>query len=64
MQNIDPRVAFGAPNVSGIPTWVIKGRYTAGETVADITEDFHLEATAIRDAWQFEGIDTSQLTLV
>lgn len=61
---IDPRVAFGAPNVTGIPTWVLKGRYNAGETIADIIEDFQLEATAVRDAWQFEGIDTSQLVLV
>ena len=61
---IDPRVAFGAPNVSGIPTWVLKGRYNAGETITDVIEDFQLEATAVRDAWQFEGIDTSQLVLV
>jgi len=61
---IDPRVSFGAPNVSGIPTWILKGRYHAGETLADIIEDFHLEEPAIRDAWEFEGIDTAKLALV
>ena len=61
---IDPRIAFGAPNVSGIPTWILKGRYHAGETVTDIVEDFHLVDTAIKDAWEFEGIDTTKLTLV
>ena len=61
---IDPRVAFGAPNVSGIPTWVLKGRYNAGETMADIGEDFGLETLAIKDAWEFEGIDTTKLVLI
>ncbi|MFH1140798.1 MAG: hypothetical protein V1724_03810, partial [Chloroflexota bacterium] len=27
---IDPRIAFGAPIVGGIPTWVLKGRWKAG----------------------------------
>jgi uncharacterized protein (DUF433 family) len=61
---IDPRVAFGAPNVSGIPTWILKGRFNAGETVTDVIEDFNLEETAIKDAWEFEGIDTTKLVLV
>lgn len=61
---VDPRIAFGAPNVSGIPTWVLKGRFIAGETVADIIDDFNLEETAIKDAWEFEGIDVTKLTLV
>lgn len=53
---IDPRIAFGAPNVLGIPTWVLKGRYNAGESIDDIKEDFQLNETAIMDAWKFEGI--------
>jgi uncharacterized protein (DUF433 family) len=61
---INPRVAFGAPNVSGIPTWILKGRYNAGETIADIMEDFNLEEAAIKDAWKFEGIDITKLALV
>jgi len=59
---IDPRVAFGAPNVSGIPTWILKGRHSAGESVIDIGEDFGLDETAIKDAWKFEGIDVTAVT--
>jgi len=53
---IDPRVAFGAPTVSGIPTWILKGRYQAGESIEDIKDDFRIDDTAIKDAWNFEGI--------
>jgi uncharacterized protein (DUF433 family) len=60
---IDPRIAFGAPNVSGIPTWILKGRYNAGETVTDVIEDFRLDEMAIKDAWAFEGIDITAIAL-
>ena len=53
---IDPRVAFGAPTVSGLPTWILKGRYQAGESVDDIMQDFRLDKVAIRDGLAFEGI--------
>jgi uncharacterized protein (DUF433 family) len=53
---IDPRVAFGAPTVSGIPTWILKGRYQAGESIEDIKDDFRIDETSIKDAWNFEGI--------
>jgi uncharacterized protein (DUF433 family) len=53
---IDPRVAFGAPVVSGIPTWILKGRYDAGESIEDIKEDFPLDDLAIIDGLTFEGI--------
>jgi uncharacterized protein (DUF433 family) len=55
---IDPRVAFGAPTVSGIPTWILKGRYNAGETIDDIEDDFRVPRTAIKDGLTFEGIKT------
>ena len=53
---IDPRIAFGAPTVSGLPTWILKGRYQAGESVDDIMQDFRLDEVAIRDGLAFEGI--------
>ena len=53
---IDPRVAFGAPTVTGIPTWILKGRHHAGETIDDIKDDFHLDEVAIMDGLSFEGI--------
>lgn len=53
---IDPRVSFGAPTVSGAATWAIKGRWTAGESVADIADDFDLSTDHVADALTFEGI--------
>lgn len=53
---IDPRVSFGAPNVKGIPTWVLKGRWDSGESIADIQDDFGLNMDEIRYSLQFEGV--------
>jgi uncharacterized protein (DUF433 family) len=54
---IDPRVSFGAPTVRGIPTWILKGRWNAGESVPDIEDDFGLSEEEIRHGLSFEGID-------
>ncbi|MHB1414844.1 MAG: DUF433 domain-containing protein [Chloroflexota bacterium] len=53
---IDPRVSFGAPTVKGVPTWAIRGRYEAGEPVADIAEDFALQESDVAEALSFEGL--------
>lgn len=53
---IDPRISFGAPTVGGTPTWIIKGRWNAGESDADIAEDFELEKEHVRKALDFEGV--------
>lgn len=53
---IDPRVAFGAPTVQGIPTWAIKGRWEAGEDAEEIADDFGLEPAMILSALQFEDV--------
>lgn len=53
---IDPRVSFGAPVASGLPTWVIKGRFQAQESIAEIVEEFGIEEGAVKDALRFEGI--------
>ncbi len=53
---IDPRIYFGAPTVRGIPTWAIKGRYDAGESVDDIAMDFDLGKEQVQRALSFEGI--------
>ena len=37
---IDPRLSFGAPTVRGVPTWAIRGRRDAGETIDEIVEEF------------------------
>ena len=54
---IDPRVSYGAPTVKGIPTWVLKGRWVAGESIVDIQEDFNLGEAEIADGLRFEGVD-------
>jgi uncharacterized protein (DUF433 family) len=53
---IDPRISFGAPTVGGVPTWVIKGRWEAGESVADIADDFGLKKLDVRRALAFEDV--------
>ncbi|MGH6936466.1 MAG: DUF433 domain-containing protein [Methylocella sp.] len=53
---IDPRIAFGAPTISGTPTWVIKGRWNAGESDGEIADDFGIKKEAVREALKFEGI--------
>ncbi|HEY0412240.1 MAG TPA: hypothetical protein VGD66_03755 [Allosphingosinicella sp.] len=54
---IDPQIQFGAPAVEGVPTWVFKGRWSAGEELDDIADDFGLPSAAVIDALQFEGIE-------
>jgi uncharacterized protein (DUF433 family) len=53
---IDPRISFGAPAVRGTPTWVIRGRYNAGESDGDIAEDFGIKKEEVREALRFEGV--------
>ena len=56
---IDPRIAFGAPMVEGLPTWVIKGRWRAQEDVEEIMGDFDISHEAIVDALRFEEIEVA-----
>ena len=56
---IDPRISFGAPMVRGIPTWAIRGRWRAGESVEDIQGDFMLSADEVQEALRFEGVDAA-----
>lgn len=53
---IDPRIAFGAPQIKGIPTWAIKGRHIAGEDEEEIGEDFGLSPDQVTEALSFEGL--------
>lgn len=53
---IDPRISFGAPVVRGVATWAILGRWQAGESIADIADDFELSTDEVSDALKFEGI--------
>jgi len=55
---VDPRVQFGAPVLadSGVPTWVIRERRRAGESLGEIEEGFGVDLVAIRHALEFEGL--------
>jgi uncharacterized protein (DUF433 family) len=57
---IDPRIAFGAPTVRGTPTWIIKGRFDAGESDREIAADFNLNVPAVQAALKFEGMIPGQ----
>jgi len=56
---IDPRISFGAPIIRGIPTWVIKGRTIAGETIEEIQHEFDLDSEDVLVALKFEGIQAA-----
>ncbi len=56
---IDPRIAFGAPAVKGTPTWAVKGRWKAGESIADISADFGLKKSDVLEALNFEGVSVN-----
>jgi len=53
---IDPRLSFGAPTVNGVPTWILKGRFDAGENDSAIAEDFGIDVPSVREALRFEGV--------
>ncbi|NMN57285.1 uncharacterized protein (DUF433 family) [Xanthobacter sp. SG618] len=57
---IDPRVSFGAPSVGGIPTWALKGRWIAGDTLSEIADDYALSKPMVEKALEFEGVDLRQ----
>lgn len=56
---IDPRVSFGRPVIAGtrVPTTELAGRWSAGETIAEIAEDFGLDAGLVEDAIRYERAD-------
>lgn len=56
---IDPRIAYGAPHVRGTATWIIKGRWEAGQTTEAIADDFGLKDQEVSDAIRFERVDSA-----
>ncbi len=51
---IDARLAFGAPTVGGVPTWALRGRAEAGETLHEIAQDFGVAPELVEQALDFE----------
>jgi uncharacterized protein (DUF433 family) len=39
-----------------MPTWVIKGRWDAGENDSEIADDFGIQKEEVREALKFEGV--------
>ena len=59
---IDPRIQFGAPTVAGVPTWVFKGRFEAGEEIDDTADDFGVANSSVLAALRFEGVEIGRDT--
>lgn len=57
---IDPRVAFGAPAVKGVPTWSIRERWASGEPAEETAEDFGLATEDVRSVLLWEGVDPNR----
>jgi uncharacterized protein (DUF433 family) len=53
---INPRIAFGSPAIRGTPTWTIRERWLANESIADISDEFDLQEKHVIDALEFEGV--------
>lgn len=56
--SIDPRIAFGRPVVErkAIKTSAIAERFRAGESIADLAEDYDLEVFEVEEAIRYEAL--------
>jgi uncharacterized protein (DUF433 family) len=54
---LDPRIAFGAPQVDGIATWVLRERWNSGEGLGDIASDYDLPPDLVSSALRFELVE-------
>ena len=53
---IDPKVAFGAPQVRGVKTGILKAHWLSGEEIDELMDDFDLSDGEVIDALVFEGV--------
>jgi uncharacterized protein (DUF433 family) len=53
---IDPRISFGKPVLVGVgvPTAIVADRHDAGETIAELADDYGCEASEIAKAIEYE----------
>jgi uncharacterized protein (DUF433 family) len=53
---VDPRIAFGRPVLlkAGVTTQVIRDRFVAGDSFAEMAADYRVSATEIEEALRFE----------
>ena len=54
---MNPKISFGRPVIdgTGVPVASIYERYKAGDSVADLAQDFRLEIGAIEEAIRCEA---------
>lgn len=57
---IDPRIRFGAPSVDGVETRLLLARWEAGESPAEIADDFDMAVRAVVAALEFEGAEAAR----
>lgn len=60
---IDPRLSFGAPQVSGVRTAILKSRWHGGEEVNDLADDFSISESEVLEALLFEGVNSENSRL-
>jgi len=53
---IDPRIRFGAPNIKGVPTWLLRDRWVAGEQPKETASEYSITERDVREGLRFEGI--------
>lgn len=53
---IDPKIAFGAPHIEGVATWVMGDKFKAGNSIEEIAYDYDLTAEQVREALIFENV--------
>jgi uncharacterized protein (DUF433 family) len=53
---LDPRLAFGRPVVvpASVKTDVIRDRFRAGDSIAEMAQDYRVEPSVIEEALRFE----------
>lgn len=58
--SIDPKLAFGAPQINGVRTRIVKDQWSSGETIQDIADDLDLTEQQVVEALLFEGAEASE----
>ncbi len=53
---IDPKIAFGSPQVSGVRTAIIRDRWLSGSEVDEVSDDFGISEFEAIEALLFEGV--------
>jgi uncharacterized protein (DUF433 family) len=60
---LDPRIRFGRPTITGrgVPTDVVFERHQAGDSIAELAEDYGLPAEEVEEAVRYEAAPPSLL---